>query len=182
MKHPAVVMGIALMMFGASGVGAAFGQATPSPAEATKDTAADGTKDTSATGDLIGEIELTRAAIQVRRQALVTAAMDLQASEADIFWPLYREYRTAMAKVNDRFAKLVVSYMQQYDELSDAEAARIMDEYLGIERDRTGVKAKFVPRFKQKLPARKVARFFQVDNKLDAILNADLATMIPLAR
>jgi hypothetical protein len=30
--------------------------------------------------------------------------------------------------------------------------------------------------------ARKVMRFFQVDNKLDAIINAELAAEIPLAR
>src|SRR2546422_7462264 len=38
-----------------------------------------------------------------RSQALVTAAMDLESKEADAFWPLYREYRMAMATVNDRF-------------------------------------------------------------------------------
>jgi hypothetical protein len=118
----------------------------------------------------------------VKRQALVTAAMDLEAPEADIFWPLYREYRLEMAKVNDRFVKLLVAYMQSYDELSDAEATRLMNEYLAIERARNGVKTKYVPRFREKLPPRKVARFFQVDNKLDAIINADLASVIPLAR
>lgn len=173
MKHSSAAAAIVLMILAAGGVGAASAQ-TPA--------ATDSAKDSVATGDLIGEIELTRAAIQVRRQALVTAAMDLQAPEADIFWPLYREYRIAMAKVNDRFSKLVVTYLDQYDELTDAEAARIMDEYLGIERARTGVKAKYMPRFREKLPARKVARFFQVDNKLDAVLNAELASVIPLAR
>ena len=177
MKHSSAAAALALMILAAGGVGAASAQAP-----AATDSAKDSVKDSVATGDLIGEIELTRAAIQVRRQALVTAAMDLQASEADIFWPLYREYRIAMAKVNDRFSKLVVTYLDQYDELTDAEAARIMDEYLGIERARTGVKAKYMPRFREKLPARKVARFFQVDNKLDAVLNAELASVIPLAR
>lgn len=177
MKHSSAAAAIVLMILAAGGVGAASAQ-TPAATDSAKDSA----KDSVATGDLIGEIELTRAAIQVRRQALVTAAMDLQAPEADIFWPLYREYRIAMAKVNDRFSKLVVTYLDQYDELTDAEAARIMDEYLGIERARTGVKAKYMPRFREKLPARKVARFFQVDNKLDAVLNAELASVIPLAR
>jgi len=173
-----MVAGIALVVLGTGGVGTAVAQ---SPATADSK-ATDATQDSAAAGELTGDIELTRAAIQVRRQALVTAAMDLQAQEADIFWPLYREYRLAMAKVNDRFVKLLVAYMQNYDELSDVEAARIMDEYLAIERARNGVKTKYVPRFREKLPARKVARFFQFDNKLDAIINADLASVIPLAR
>jgi hypothetical protein len=132
--------------------------------------------------DITSEIELTRAAIQVRRQAIVTAAMDLEPKEADAFWPLYRLYRADMAKVNDRYVKLLVTYTENYDTLSDQLAARIMGDYLGVERDRTGVKARYVPRFRKIMPARKVMRFFQVDNKLDAIINAELAAEIPLAR
>jgi hypothetical protein len=172
-----IVAAIALVFLGTASLRSALAQ-TP----ATPDKPADSKQDSAAAGELMGDIELTRAAVQVKRQALVTAAMDLQAPEADIFWPLYREYRLAMAKVNDRFVKLLVDYMKNYDELSDAQATRLMDEYLSIERARSGVKAKYVPRFREKLPARKVARFFQVDNKLDAIINADLASVIPLAR
>ena len=80
-----------------------------------------------ASGDIAGEIELTRAAIQVRRQALVTAAMDLEGKEADSFWPLYRDYRLAMAKVNDRYVKLLVSYLDNYDTLSDDSAVKLMN-------------------------------------------------------
>lgn len=178
-----MVAGIALVVLGTGGVKAGVAQAPPTAdSKAVDSKAAEGQQDSAAAGELTGDIELTRAAIQVRRQALVTAAMDLQAPEAEIFWPLYREYRLAMVKVNDRFVKLLVGYMQNYDELTDAHATRIMDEYLAIERARNGVKAKYVPRFREKLPARKVARFFQVDNKLDAIINADLASVIPLAR
>lgn len=132
--------------------------------------------------DITSEIELTRAAIQVRRQAIVTAAMDLEPKESEAFWPTYREYRADMAKVNDRYVKLLVTYVENYDSLSDQLAARIMDQYLGVERDRTSVKARYVPRFRKIMPARKVMRFFQVDNKLDALMNAELAAEVPLAR
>ena len=134
-------------------------------------------------GDITrGDVELTRAAIQVRRQALVTAAMDLEPTEEEKFWPLYREYRVAMAQVNDRLVRLVLEYLDGYEDLRDETATRMLDEYLSIERARLDVKTNYVPRFGAVLPARKVARFFQIDNKLDAVINADLARVIPLAR
>jgi hypothetical protein len=132
--------------------------------------------------DITSEIELTRAAIQVRRQALVTAVMDLDTKEADAFWPLYREYRMEMGKVGDRFVNLLVLYGDNYDTLSDEQAARILDEYLAIEKARNGVKKKYVSRFRKVLPTRKVTRFFQADNKLDVLINAELAAGIPLVR
>ena len=68
--------------------------------------------------DITTDIELTRASIQLRRQALVTAAMDLAPKEAEAFWPLYREYRVEMAKVGDRLSKLLIQYAGQYDTLN----------------------------------------------------------------
>ena len=118
----------------------------------------------------------------MQRQALVTAAMDLEPREAEAFWPLYREYRLEMAKVGDRLVKVIATYLENYENLSDQTAAKLLDDYLAAEKARTGVKTKFVPRFRKVLPARKVARFFQVDNKLDAAINAELANEIPLVR
>lgn len=141
----------------------------------------EGTPD-AARADITSDIELTRAAIQLRRQAIVTAAMDLEPAQAEVFWPLYREYRNDMAKVNDQYVKLLATYVENYDTLSDPLAARILKNYLDIEKGRTAVKARYVPRFQKVLPARQVMRFFQVDNKLDALINAELAAEIPLAR
>lgn len=132
--------------------------------------------------DLTSDIALTRASIQLRRQAIITTVMDLTPKEAEAFWPLYREYRVEMAKVGDRVSKLLVDYAGQYDTLTDEQANQIMNEWLSIEKAKGNVKGKYVARFKKLMPARKVMRFFQADNKLDAVLNAQLAAIVPLAR
>jgi hypothetical protein len=132
--------------------------------------------------DLTSDLALTRASIQLRRQAIVTSVMDLSPKEAEAFWPLYREYRVEMAKVGDRVSNLLVQYTNQYDNLTDPQAKDIMKEWLSVEKAKTGVKSKYVSRFEKILPARKVMRFFQADNKLDAMLNAQLAQIVPLAR
>ena len=86
------------------------------------------------------------------------------------------------ATVNDRYVKLVVAHLDTYKALSDDAATGMLKEYLSIERARTDVKSEYVPRFGKVITAKKVARFFQVDNKLDAVINADMARLIPLAR
>jgi hypothetical protein len=132
--------------------------------------------------DLTSDLALTRASIQLRRQAIITSVMDLTPAESQTFWPLYREYRIAMAKVGDRVQKLLVDYSGQYDTLTDDQAKKIMQEWLSIEKAKMDVKSKYISRFQKILPARKVMRFFQADNKLDAVLNAQLASVVPLAR
>jgi len=132
--------------------------------------------------DVTSDLALTRATIQLRRQAIVTSVMDLTSAESQAFWPLYREYRIEMSKVGDRVQQLLVDYSGQYDTLTDDQAKKIMQEWLSIEKAKMGVKSKYISRFQKVLPARKVMRFFQADNKLDAMLNAQLASVVPLAR
>jgi hypothetical protein len=132
--------------------------------------------------DILDEIALTRAAIQTRRQAIVTAAMDLTAPESQAFWPIYRDYRSDMAKVDDRLVDLIMVYAGNYTSMTDDMAAKLLNDYLDIERARLDVKDRYVPRFMSVLPAGKVARFFQVDNKLDKKIQAELAAEIPLTR
>jgi hypothetical protein len=178
----ALAAGLLLMAAALAGRADAQAPATPAPAPAQPSTPGQAQDGSSATGDQAGALELTRAAIQVRRQALVTAAMDLEPAEAERFWPLYREYRLEMTRVGDRAVKVISTYLDHYESMTDATASKLLDDYLAVEKARLGVKTKYVPRFRKVLPARKVARFFQVESRLDAAINAELAEDIPLLR
>jgi len=128
------------------------------------------------------ELQLNRAVIQAERQAIVTQAMDLTPEEMEGFWPLYREYRLEAAKIGDRIVALLQRYANNYDQLTDATADKLLTDFVKIEQARARLKATFLPKFKQVLPAKKVARFYQVENKLDILILAEMAERIPLAR
>lgn len=166
---------------GASSTGPAAASQAQS-AGSTTSAAAEQKPSEPVSADILDEIALTRAGIQARRQAIVTSAMDLTAPESAAFWPLYRDYRTDMAKVDDQLVDLIIIYAANYDSLTDELAKKLLVDYLDIERGRLDVKSRYLPRFESVLPARKVARFYQVDNKLDKKLQAELAAEIPLTR
>jgi hypothetical protein len=128
------------------------------------------------------EIELTRAAIKVQRKQIVDKNMQLTSMEQDKFWEVYRDYRNKMDSVNDRRVKLITGYADDLKNasLTDEKSLSMLNEYLSYERMRLITKQSFVDKFKAVLPSRKVARFFQIDNKLEAIINFDLARQIPL--
>ncbi|MFQ5760905.1 MAG: transcriptional regulator [Acidiferrobacterales bacterium] len=131
-----------------------------------------------------GEIELTRAMAQLGREVIVERNMQLNREDSNKFWPVYNDYRGAIDKVNDRRIKLITSYADSYNSgnLSDDKALGLLNEFLSIEKARLKVKKKYVPRFKKVLPPKKVVRFFQVDNKLDAIVKMEMARNIPLVQ
>ena len=128
------------------------------------------------------DIHLTRTLIAAERQAIVTQAMDLTPEEMQGFWPLYRQYRVEAAKIGDRIVALISSYADVYEDLSDDAADKLLKEFVSIEKARANLKAKYLPKFKKVMPARKVARFYQLENKLDITVLNEMAENIPLAR
>ncbi len=135
-----------------------------------------------AKAQVMADIQLTRVAIGAQRQALITQGMDLTLEEMQGFWPLYREYRLEAATVGDRLVALILTYAENYQNLTDEVADQLLTESMSIEKERASLKAKYLPKFKSVMPARKVARFYQLENKLDIAILAELAQEIPLAR
>jgi hypothetical protein len=135
-----------------------------------------------AKAEAMEEIQLTRVAIQAGRQAIVTEAMDLTPAEMETFWPLYREYRLEAAKIGDRIVSLIERYAANYDSMTNEAANKLLNDFVKIERARVDLKAKFLPRFKKVLPATKVVRFYQLENKMDIAVLNEMAEQIPLVK
>ena len=129
-----------------------------------------------------GALAEARAALAAERQKVVEEDLLLTDSEARAFWPVYAEYRKDLTAVRDRQAELVTGYLQAYDsaELSDSYADKLLKNYMSIESDILKVRQRYLPRFKKVLPSLKVARFYQIENKIDAEIDVSLADLIPL--
>ena len=125
---------------------------------------------------------LTRAQLQSDRQAVVAANLPLNGEQAAAFWPVYREYRNALAAAGDRATNLILAYSKNYETLTDQQATQMLDEWLSIKQQELKVKADWAPKFRQVLPSRLVTRFYQIENKLDTIVMLDTVTGIPLVK
>ena len=130
------------------------------------------------------EIELTRATIKLQRKQIIAKNMQLNSFEKDKFWAVYRNFQDKMNAIDDREVKLITGYADALKTggLSDQKALDMLNEYLSIERGKLIVKQSFVEKFQAVLPSRKVTRFFQLENKLEAIINFELARQIPLVQ
>jgi hypothetical protein len=118
--------------------------------------------------------------IQANRKALVAANLKLTDAEATAFWPVYDRYQKEIGAVGDRFAAVVEDYTASFPDISDDKAMKLVDDYLKVEGDRVAVRRTFVPEFAKTLPGRKVARLYQIENKMDAVIRYDLAAVIPV--
>jgi hypothetical protein len=130
--------------------------------------------------DVSDEIEMVRSLVRMERKAAVEQAMGLTPAESQAFWALYNEYEAERTKVNDRAVKVVTDYAAAYPEVGDARAQTLLAESFAADSDLLKLKKSYAKRFAKVLPPTRVARFFQIERKLDAVQNLSVAEQIPL--
>ena len=136
----------------------------------------------AATAQTVREtLDVTRQAVESQRRVLVSGALPLTDAEADAFWPLYDAYEKERRPLDERANKLVADFLAGASSLTDAQAKAMVEEALGIDEGKLRVRRGHLGRMLKAIPPRKVARFYQIDNKLDAVVRADIAKQIPLA-
>ena len=126
-------------------------------------------------------IEVLRAQVQTNRQALVAENLNLSAEESDVFWPLYREFHAERAELIDRRIQLLTDFRDNFDMLSDEKAKELLDNYFDLRKDTTKLQEKYAKKFRKVLSDKKTLRYFQIENKMDTIIDYGLVQVTPLA-
>jgi Spy/CpxP family protein refolding chaperone len=126
-------------------------------------------------------LEVTRQAVEGQRRILVAGALPLTDAEADAFWPLYDAYEKERRPLDERANKLVADFLAGAASLTDAQAKAMVEEALKVDEERLRVRRSYLGRMVKAIPPRKAARFYQIDNKLDSVVRADVSRQIPLA-
>ncbi len=126
------------------------------------------------------QIAMTRSLTEGQRQATVAANVSLTEAEAAKFWPLYREYRNQVETANDETIALMKEFAANYETLSDDRAKSMANRWLAIQKQRLALKTKYMDRYAKVLGGAKMARMLQIENKLDALIEVNLARVVPL--
>jgi hypothetical protein len=128
-------------------------------------------------------MEILKQKVKADKKLVVAANMNLTEAEAKGFWPVYESYQKDLALINERLAKTITAYADAYNNktLTDAKAHPLIDEAIAIEEAEAKLRRTYLPKLSAVLPAVKVARYLQIENKIRAAIRYDLATGIPLA-
>jgi len=129
-------------------------------------------------------MQILRDKIKADKKLVVAANMELTESEAKSFWPVYDAYQKDLQKINQRIAVLLDSYADdaRKKSLTDDKAKKLIDEAIAIDQAEANLKSSYAPKLSKALPAVKVARYLQIENKIRAVIKYDLAQGVPLVR
>ena len=120
--------------------------------------------------------------IRADKKLLVAENMQLTEAEAKAFWPVYKQYQDELFLLRTRTVKLIRDYADAYETMNNNTAKKLLDEYTTIETLGPKLRQAYLPKFRKVLPEVKVARYYQIENKIQAALMYELAAKIPLVK
>ena len=121
------------------------------------------------------DIQLLKSDLRSQKKQIVAANMDLTDAEAEKFWPVYDRYAADAAKIYDTKIALLQEYLENYQTMSGDEAERYLRRRAAVEEDIMQVRLKYLPQFHKVLTGRQTALFYQIDWRLDLMINLQLA-------
>ena len=124
--------------------------------------------------------DLLRQDIEKDRIALMGGAMGFTAQQAGVFWPIYEEYQVEFKQLGDREVAVVLDYARNYQSMTDEKARELATEALSIDEEQVALLRRYFERVDEALGAIVAARFMQVENQLNNLIQVKLASEIPL--
>jgi hypothetical protein len=126
------------------------------------------------------DVQLLRKNLRSQRKQLIAANMKLTDVEAEKFWPLYDQYVSDLVKANSTKYDLIKQYVQSQGNLTDTQADSAVTQWIGVDQSVSELRLKYVPAFRKILSARNTALFYQLDRRVQLMIDLQLAASLPL--
>jgi Spy/CpxP family protein refolding chaperone len=126
------------------------------------------------------DIEMLRADLRAQRKQIMAQNMTLTADEATKFWPIFDQYRQAAIKANDERWAVVKDYAANYATMTDAQAQDYIKRANAVDEQLLELRMRYVPLFEKVISAKKTALCYQIDRRIDLLINLQLSSVIPM--
>jgi hypothetical protein len=125
-------------------------------------------------------MEVQRGVLKTEKKAVVADAMSFTEEESTVFWPLYNEYNDKMYTLNTKGYNLIKDYAKNFESMTDEKAVELWNENMKVKAELAKLEKTYFKKFQKIIPAKKAARYFQLESKIRTLVNAELALEIPL--
>ena len=126
------------------------------------------------------DLDLLRRDLRSEKKKIIALNVPLTETEATKFWPVYDEYAAEMKKHNDEFYAIIKEYAANQKTLTDEQAISMIKRWSELQVAQAQTRVKWVPLVERVLPGKKAALFFQIDRRLYAAMDLQVASEIPL--
>jgi len=126
------------------------------------------------------DIQMLRKDLRAQRKQIIAANMNLSSTEAEKFWPVYEQYVSDLVKMNGTKYALIKEYLQTQGNLTDTQAQSAVDQWISVDQSVAELRKKYIPSFRKALSPKNTALFYQLDRRVQLMIDLQLASSIPM--
>lgn len=127
-------------------------------------------------------IEVLKSEIKTDKKAIITETMGFTEQESQAFWPIYNEFEHELSKLSDKRISNIKDFATNYDSLSDKKADELLMNSFSYLEDRLNLNKKYYKKFAEALTPTVAAKYMQLENQIQLILDLSIAANLPLAK
>ena len=128
------------------------------------------------------DVKLLRQDLRSQKKQLIAANLTLTDAESTKFWPVYDQFSAEMTTLGDQKLALIKEYAKGFGSLTDTQAQSLLNRSLALDEAVTQLRIKYVPSINNVLPGTKTATFFQMERRISALIDLQVASQIPLVQ
>lgn len=125
-------------------------------------------------------LEIVRDVLKTEKKAAIADVMMLSEEESQPFWSLYNQFESALYEVHNKRVAIIKDYAANYENMTDEKADELTKRMFQFEGELMKIEKSYYNKFKKIVPAGKAAKLMQANNKIETMVDYELATSIPL--
>ena len=137
---------------------------------------------TSESAGIEHDVQLLRSDIRSAKKQIIAESMNLTEAQAVKFWPVYDAYTQENTKLGDSTYALVKEYAQNYENMTDTQADSLVERMARLDVQTATLRQEWIPKFRKVLTGKQTALFFQLDRRINLLLNVQFAAKIPILK
>ena len=137
-------------------------------------------QETSSGIEIEKNLDLMRKDLRAEKKKILAMNVTMTEVEATKFWPVYDQYAAEMSTHYNDFYAVIKDYAANQKTLTDAQALAMIKKWSTIQVELAQTRQKWVSQIEKALPGKKAALFFQIDRRLYALMDLQIASEVPL--
>jgi hypothetical protein len=125
------------------------------------------------------QIAMLRSDLRSNRKQIIAANMKLTDVEAEKFWPTYDKYVDELVQINNTKYAIIKEYLQNTN-MTEEQADGLSRRWLEVDESVVQLRLKYIPIFRKTLSAKGTALFFQLDRRVQIMIDLQLASALPI--
>jgi len=126
------------------------------------------------------DLAALRTAAKTDKKALVASTLQLTDAESTKFWPIYADYQRSRDAADRQRTRAIEGVIATDKPVTDAYANTLARELLAADEAELRARRTMQNKLLKAIPAKKAARFLQLESKLRAAEAHDVAAAMPL--